>query len=153
MKSHSFRYCIFVKKLKVPFPTEVRIVSLRSGSKTGGIPSKTDFEAGLSPQLPLEAAIAEAGGFEGVPGDRIGDLAYWQLTGKAGTPGKIRIVSADGTELGAEARTGLEQLIAGFDDPAQPYLSQPQAAARPRFSDYDHLARRAEWASESGDGT
>ncbi len=121
--------------------------------KTGGIPSKTDFEAGLSPQLPLEAAIAEAGGFEGVPGDRIGDLAYWQLTGKAGTPGKIRIVSADGTELGAEARTGLEQLIAGFDDPAQPYLSQPQAAARPRFSDYDHLARRAEWASESGDGT
>ncbi|MDP7545654.1 MAG: double-strand break repair protein AddB, partial [Alphaproteobacteria bacterium] len=36
--------------------------------KTGVIPSETELKRGEAPQLPLEAAIAHAGGFPGVPG-------------------------------------------------------------------------------------
>ena len=38
--------------------------------KTGTVPSEKQIKAGYAPQLPLEAVIAEAGGFEGVPACR-----------------------------------------------------------------------------------
>ena len=48
--------------------------------------------------------------------------------------------------LAAAARDGLAELVARFDDPATPYLAQPRPDWVPRFSDYAHLARVAEWA-------
>ena len=49
--------------------------------KTGAPPSEKEIEAGFAPQLPLEAAIAAAGGFDGVAGGRGVELAYWRLSG------------------------------------------------------------------------
>ena len=42
--------------------------------KTGGMPSKTQVEAGIEPQLPLLALIAAQGGFEGIAASASGEL-------------------------------------------------------------------------------
>jgi len=118
--------------------------------KTGLPPSKKDVAAGLAPQLPLEAAIAMEGGFGDIPAGRVAVLEFWRLSG--GDPaGERRAAGDDPDALAAEARAGLAALVARFDDPATPYLSRPDPANAPRFSDYEHLARVREW-SATGDG-
>src|SRR4030095_6937144 len=49
--------------------------------KTGALPKRKDMELGFTPQLPLEAAIAAAGGFDGVAEAAVGTLQFWRLTG------------------------------------------------------------------------
>ena len=43
-------------------------------------------------------------------------------------------------------------LVGAYDDPSQPYLSQPRPGSVPRFSDYALLARVAEWSAAREDG-
>lgn len=102
-------------------------------------------QSGAAPQLPLEAAIAAAGGFSHVPAVPVTGLAFIAASGGE-PPGAV--FALDGTrlqEFAAEAQAGLERLIAHFDDPATPYA----AVRRPKFRyDYDafeHLARVKEW--------
>jgi ATP-dependent helicase/nuclease subunit B len=120
--------------------------------KTGQPPSWDDVAAGLSPQLPLEAVIAAAGGFADVPSGAVGELAYWRLSG-GDPPGEIkRLEDADIAATIAAARDGIRALIARFDDPATGYPSAPRPDKAPKFSDYAHLARIKEW-SGGDDGT
>ncbi len=119
--------------------------------KTGGVPSAKEVEFGFSPQLPLEAAIAAAGGFESVPGAPVARLEYWRLTG-AEPPGMIRSLAGDPSARAAEALEGLGQLITKFDDPATPYLARPRPKWAGRYSDYGHLARVKEWAAGDDGG-
>jgi len=118
--------------------------------KTGSLPGKSDQISGFASQLPLLAAIAEAGGFPGIGAVPVVELAYWRLSG--GDPAGERAgFAVDPGQAAAEARAGLEDLIALFDDPQWPYKSRPVAGHEPRFDDYLHLARVQEWAS-AGDG-
>ncbi|MBP2292208.1 double-strand break repair protein AddB [Azospirillum rugosum] len=118
--------------------------------KTGTPPSTREIELGFAPQLPLEAAIALAGGFGGVAAGTVAELSFWRLSG--GDPaGEEKPVKGDPATLAAEARAGLEELIRHFDDPATPYRSCPRPAMAPRYTDYAHLARVQEW-SAGGDG-
>lgn len=118
--------------------------------KTGTPPPPKDIELGFAPQLPLEALIAQEGGFEGLDAAPVGELAFWKLTG--GEPaGEVRPVKGDLADLVEQAREGLSRLIALFDDPATPYRSQPRPGWAPRFSDYGHLARIAEWSAGGGE--
>jgi ATP-dependent helicase/nuclease subunit B len=114
--------------------------------KTGKPPEWDDVTAGLSPQLPLEAVIARAGGFDGVPAGPIGALAFWRLSG--GDPaGEIKPL--DDTALDAVidgAARGVRALIERFDDPATAYPSMPRPDKAPPYSDYAHLARLKEWS-------
>ena len=135
-----------------------RIDRQRDGSlvlidyKTGGVPSAGDVALGLSPQLPLEAAIAEAGGFAGIAPAAVAALEYWRLTG-ADPAGETISPAKDEAGLRAlidEAVQGLRRLIARFDDPATPYRAVPWPEKAQRYSDYDHLARVKEW-SVAGD--
>jgi ATP-dependent helicase/nuclease subunit B len=115
--------------------------------KTGRAPPGAEIGTGFAPQLPLEAAMARAGGFEGVAAAPVVELAFWRLAG--GNPaGEIVQVEGDLDALADAARDGLVQLVTRFDDPATPYLSQPIPSKRPRFSDYTHLARVVEWSGE-----
>ncbi len=108
-------------------------------------------KAGRAPQLPLEAAIAAAGGFPELPAQPVAALRYISAAGgkPPGLEEDLDLNPAAVTELANEARAGLDHLIAQFDRPETPY----RALRRPRFRyDYDdfaHLARVAEWAIES----
>jgi ATP-dependent helicase/nuclease subunit B len=115
--------------------------------KTGVLPTRPQLAAGLAPQLPLEAAIAQAGGFAGVPAGAVGALAYWRLGG-GDPPGEIRPLD-DPAALAEAALAGLERLIRAFDDPATPYRAIPRPAFVPRYNDYAHLERVAEWSAAS----
>jgi ATP-dependent helicase/nuclease subunit B len=116
--------------------------------KTGRVPDKGEVALGFSPQLPLEAMIAASGGFEDVPAVPVIALNFWHLDG--GEPaGRIVETGEDPAVLAAEARIGLLNLIARFDDPATPYLARPDPGRAPRHSPYGHLARIEEWGTES----
>ncbi len=122
--------------------------------KTGAKQSPGDIEAGFLPQLPLEAAIAAAGGFAGIPAAPVTDAAFWRLKGgdPAGAIDQVGTDSADLQRLAAEALAGLRRLVAEFDDPDTPYYAVPRPERAPRYSDYRHLARIKEWATDSADG-
>ncbi len=133
-----------------------RIDLLKDGSlslidyKTGAPPSKKEVAAGFAPQLPLEAAIAQAGGFEGIPAAPVSHLAFWRL--KGGREGGVEITAGDDpAALAAEAVEGLRALIAAFDDPNTAYEARPHPAMAPRYSDTVHLARVKEWATAGED--
>ncbi|MEQ8814727.1 MAG: double-strand break repair protein AddB [Thalassobaculum sp.] len=134
-----------------------RIDRLADGSyaivdyKTGGNPSKGELKSGSAPQLPLEALMLERGGFPGLPTAPVSSLAYWRVGGGE-PPGRIDEVADGVADLVAEAEAGLRDLVATFDDPATPYHAVPDAARRPRFNDYEHLARIGEWAAGEEDG-
>lgn len=119
--------------------------------KTGGLPTQRELENGGAPQLPLEAAIAIAGGFDGLPEADVAGLSFWRLTGGP-TPGEVKPVNLNTSEAAARAKSGLEALIAAFDDPATPYRARPRPDMALRFGDYDHLARIGEWSTAGDDG-
>ncbi len=129
-----------------------RIDRLADGSlciidyKTGVAPSEAELLRGEAPQLPLEAAIAIAGGFDGVAAGDVSQLSYWRVSGGR-QAGLIKEIKTPGGELAAQAREGLRELIATFDDEKTVYRSRPRPAIAPRFSDYDHLARIKEWSA------
>lgn len=119
--------------------------------KTGSHPPKADLRSGAAPQLPLEALMLARGGFPELPPGPASSLAYWRVGG-GDPPGTIDEVAEGVEALVAEAEAGLLALIATFDDPATPYHSVPDAARRPRFNDYEHLARIGEWAAGEEEG-
>ena len=117
--------------------------------KTGLPPSRDEVGYGYAPQLPLEAVILAAGGFEGLGKCDTSELAYWRLSG--GEPaGEIRIVDGDPGELAEAARKGLLRLIEAFDDPDTPYMATPRPEWATAWNDYEHLARNAEWSAGGG---
>ncbi|HET8727283.1 MAG TPA: PD-(D/E)XK nuclease family protein, partial [Alphaproteobacteria bacterium] len=122
--------------------------------KTGTVPTNPQIVLGYAPQLPLEAVLLQASGFDGLPPAPIAELAHWRLSGGL-QPGEIRPVQPKGRDMEMlieEARLGLVSLVARFDDPRTPYLSQPRPAGPSRFGAYDHLARVQEWSS-GGEGS
>ena len=118
--------------------------------KTGQTPSWRQVKSGLVPQLSLEAAIAQEGGFQDVDAGAVGDLAYLRLSGGR-QPGEEKVFADDVGAVAAEALDGLGRRIAAYDDPATPYRSRPRPMFIGRFGDYDHLARVKEWPGGRGD--
>ncbi|MFM9847993.1 MAG: double-strand break repair protein AddB [Hyphomicrobiaceae bacterium] len=117
--------------------------------KTGALPSDTAVVSGYAPQLPLEAAILAAGGFGHVPETSVAALRYIRATG-AEPPGAERIVKTDDvTALAANSLAGLQRLIARFDDESTPYRAVRRFRFNYDYDDYAHLARVAEWTSDS----
>lgn len=118
--------------------------------KTGMTPSRKQVEVGLSPQLPLEAAIAAAGGFDGLESAPVSELAYLRLTG-GDPPGEHRPVAdlgaEDGAALGVAALDGLRALLRTYELETTPYLSRPRPMFIGRAGAYDHLARVREWSA------
>ena len=134
-----------------PFTLTTRIDRLeinRDGSlalvdyKTGTIPTKAEIESGLANQLLLEALIAQYGTLEPAitPGD-VSSLEYWKLAGNADDC-EIKNIQVEGINTAGER---LENLISEFDNAAKPYTAQNDPSKMPRFNDYAHLTRKAEW--------
>jgi ATP-dependent helicase/nuclease subunit B len=122
--------------------------------KTGLPPSQSDVEAGLAPQLLLEAAMAAKGGFGPDIAGEAAELIYWHLTGGyvAGEARALFKGKADAIATATQdAAEKLGELIDGFDRPDRCYLAHPHPDWAPRFSDYAQLARVAEWSAAGED--
>ncbi len=126
---------------------EARIIDY----KTGTPPSKTQVEAGLAPQLTLQAAILAAGGFPGIGARTARALTYIKLSG--GEPaGEIKTVAL-GPEITALANAhlaGLKTLLAAYALQPQAYLPRAVVMREDDVGDYDHLSRYREWALSDG---
>ncbi len=121
--------------------------------KTGQAPTQKEVDAGLAPQLLLEAGMAAAAGFGEALCGTASELIYWQLSGglDPGTAKPLYKKSAAAiADAALDAMNRLGELIDDFDRPEQAYLSRPHPGFAPRFSDYVQLARVAEW-SAAGD--
>ncbi|MFP5469928.1 MAG: PD-(D/E)XK nuclease family protein, partial [Alphaproteobacteria bacterium] len=115
--------------------------------KTGYNPNSKQIKAGFAPQLPLEGAIAQAGGFAGIAAGEISKLALLRIRG-IDPAGDEDPVSTDTIE---EAWQGLCNLIERFDDPSTAYVSRRAPMFTGDKGPYDHLARVREW-SGAGNG-
>ncbi|MHB1303735.1 MAG: PD-(D/E)XK nuclease family protein [Acidiphilium sp.] len=115
--------------------------------KTGTPPEDKAVEAGTEPQLPLEAVIAEAGGFADFAG-KVAALSYWKLSGGA-TEGETRdILKGDAARLAsviAAARQNIPALLAHYADAATPFLDAPHPGRKPYDQPFAGISRRAEW--------
>ena len=126
--------------------------------KTGAPPGNREILAGYAPQLPLTGAILSEGGFPGFPAQAPAALSHWRLSGgdppglevtpkKKGESDRYMSEQETAKALSEEALKGLRGRIAVYDSPDTPYCSRPALPHAPRFSDYEHLARVAEWST------
>ncbi len=117
--------------------------------KTGAPPTDAQVESGLSPQLLLEAAMLAEGAFPNLRAEAT-ELIYWRFGNADPAPRAVDLV--DGPHAaGMKALAALKALLTRYADPQQPFLSKPRVLKVRLYDDYDHLARRKEWADETGD--
>lgn len=115
--------------------------------KTGSVPSMEQVKTGLAPQLTLQAAILEGGGFEAIGPVAASDLVYVKLGG--GEPaGEVKPVKLDPDAMTvAHAHlAGLKKLLTQYSQPSQAYLPRALVEKEDEARDYDHLSRYREWA-------
>lgn len=123
--------------------------------KTGGTYSGADMLNGFLPQLPVEGLMVQEAAFKNVEPADILYLGYWVTSGlKSG--GAIQRVApstkknvTDIADVMDEAQKGLPKILTAFADPMMPYISLPFAGKESAYQDYEHLARVAEWSTES----
>jgi len=122
--------------------------------KTGQPPSTPQVECGLTPQLPLEAVIAQGGGFQDLKSNAdISGLLYVRLSGGR-VAGEQKPIKLDGNQASQDAYERLVQMVHKYGDAETPYLSHPRPMFQSRFGDFNHLARVKEWSAggEAGGG-
>lgn len=121
--------------------------------KTGSAPSAKQVKTGFSSQLPLTAAMAKAGAFGPEGQGEPSELLYVSVTGR-NPPARIEDRCGDegAAQTADEAVAGLIERVRDYSDPKRGYGSRTAPAfVKQPPSDYDHLARVAEW-STAGDG-
>ena len=109
--------------------------------------------SGFSPQLTLEAAILRGGRHARHPARRSSrSSAYVALSGgkPAGKeqPVKPKEARRRFGRLAAAHLDGPRRVLGEYRAGARGFASKPFPGTAPAFSDYDHLARFAEWADE-----
>lgn len=117
--------------------------------KTGTVPTEPQVRTGFSPQLTLEAAILQAGGFKDIPaGASVSELAYVALRGGS-QPGETRVIEFKDGDANTQAQRALRKLTevaAKFARQETPYRSLVHPMWKTRYGAYDHLARVKEWS-------
>lgn len=108
---------------------------------------------GVAPQLPLEAAIALAGGFAGVGSParkpNVEGLRYISASGGEPPGLEVAVKIDDIAGFAGKMLTGLESMVAAFSREETPYAALRRPAYTYDYDDYAHLARIAEWSSDT----
>jgi ATP-dependent helicase/nuclease subunit B len=119
--------------------------------KTGKPPSNKQVEAGLAPQLTLEAAMIEAGAFEKIGKRAVDCAAYVRIGGADGGETQwVEVKDKSFPQLADEHRRRLVELLNQFREADAAYPSRPFVEFASRYGDYDHLARVKEWSRDGG---
>lgn len=122
--------------------------------KTGGVPKPAEMKAYEAPQLLLEAALAQWGGFEDLPPAPVSALTYikiangpeaFQITPFAAPGGIDEAV----TEIVNRVQRHVGEFLISDRLPMSARI-KPVVGQRYR-GDYDHLARTDEWTLLEGD--
>lgn len=122
--------------------------------KTGTSPTAKQARI-FSPQLSLEARMAELGAFGPHLARPAGELAYVRL--RPGEELRVDQVATDepgesAAELARQTWSRLDGLVAAYGDRRQGYLSRYAVMREGDVKgDYDHLARVREWSVGDGD--
>jgi ATP-dependent helicase/nuclease subunit B len=118
--------------------------------KTGRVPTPKELNALFAPQLLLEAAMAERGGYPDIEGkaDAV-RLYYWQANG-LGEGGDVKEVK-ESDKLVPKMLALLDKMSADFAKQETPYAALPWPQHLPAFNDYEHLERVAEWSTAGDD--
>jgi ATP-dependent helicase/nuclease subunit B len=117
--------------------------------KTGAIPTERQVRVGFSPQLTLEAAILQGGGFTDIPaGAPVSELVYVALRGgaQAGESKVIEFEEGDANSQAQRALRKLTEVVIKFALQETPYRSLVHPMWKTRYGPYDHLARVKEWS-------
>ena len=122
--------------------------------KTGSPPRDKEVATGLSQQMPLQALIAQKGGYEGVPAARVDQLHYVAFKAKpeAFSLGGKHNLPTEPAEMAELAESGLLRLIEAYREPPSKFLSAPRVKFVKYDNGYNLLARRAEWAGDTEEG-
>lgn len=123
--------------------------------KTGRFATDAQISAGLDQQMPLQALIAQNGGFDTVPAATVSELGYVSFKSAydavtIGESPRSPLYDVTPGDLAETARAGLSRLINGYRKPETAYLSAPRVQFIKFDYGYNRLARRDEWTSESG---
>ncbi len=131
-----------------------RIDILKDGSariidyKSGTPPSEKTVRSGISPQLPLEAAILLAKGFSPITPTSISEMLYMHING-ADAGGEVKEISADENlglnELAQVHFNGFKTLLEKYQNIQQAYFPRVAIQKEDDKTDYDHLSRHKEW--------
>jgi ATP-dependent helicase/nuclease subunit B len=106
--------------------------------KTGTLPTRKAVETGMSPQLLVEAAIADGNGFGDLfSANGLFQLEYWRLTGAE--PAGECLVFEVSHEDRKQIKFAIEQVVSYFLRDDSPYL------AAGSFTESRSFARTEEW--------
>ncbi len=110
--------------------------------KTGKPPTASQIKRFLAPQLLLEGAMIQHGGFGDLGKRPAEELLYLRFSGGR-EPGEIQQVD---TSLIDEALVRLQQRVIDFSAQSQAYLPRVKPYRADMQGDYDHLSRVREWS-------
>ena len=123
--------------------------------KTGSVPLAKHVDELSAPQLPLEAVIAEGGGFAELGARAVSALTYIRASGRDEGGEECQAGNRPASDLARDARAKLIRLIARYDDPTMPYEVKrrrgPAFAHAYDYDDYAQLARIQEWLTQELD--
>ncbi len=122
--------------------------------KTGKVPGQVNVKKLNAPQLPLEALIAEEGGFADLGKRSVAGLVYIHVSGRNDGGEEQNAATVAPSILAGESLQKLSELIARYADPAMPYEVKRRRGPFARAYDYDeyeHLARVKEWLTQEAE--
>jgi len=116
--------------------------------KTGSPPSPDQIETGLSPQLPLEAAIMLSDGFPNIHKRAEVEALYIRISASMKGLEKKLPTKKGGpslVELAEKHLAGFKELLEIYHSDAQAYLPRVRVFKDEDEADFDHLSRFLEW--------
>jgi len=106
--------------------------------KSGSHPTQIEVDT-IAIQLPLEALIAEAGGFNDIAAGAVETFAYILLGAQKSFGPSPKFTLGDGL------RDAFTTFLAAYADPARGYPARARHDLQNFDGDYDHLSRLGEW--------